>query len=102
MIPVAGVFISLIPLSIIAYNKGGITDIVIMLVMIAVLHALETYVLNPKFIQAKTNLPAFYVFVILIISEHLIGPWGLIIGIPLFIFFVDLIQNDPNEKIKDA
>ncbi|KOO42974.1 AI-2E family transporter [Priestia koreensis] len=91
LIPVAGVFVSLIPLCTIAYTIGGPIKVVSVLVMIAVLHALESYVLNPKLMSAKTNLPIFYTFIILIFSEHFLGIWGLILGVPIFMFFLDLL-----------
>lgn len=97
LIPVAGVIISLIPLSIIAFNIGGIIKIVEVIVMIVVLHSLETYVLNPKLMSAKTKIPVFLVFLILLVSEHYIGVWGLLFGIPLFMFLLDILDI----KLKD-
>lgn len=91
LIPVAGVFISLIPLITIAYSIGGGREILYVLIMVILIHALESYVLNPKLMSAKTNLPAFYSFIVLIVSEHLFGIWGLIIGIPIFIFVIDML-----------
>lgn len=91
LIPVAGAIISLIPLSIIAYQVGGIIKVAYVLIMIALLHLLESYVLNPKFMSAKTKLPVFFTFVILIVSQHFMGIWGLLIGIPLFMFGLDLL-----------
>ena len=92
LIPVAGVIISLIPLSMIAYNIGGFTSVMIILVMVAVLHAIEAYILNPKFMSVKTNLPTFFTLAVLLLSEHFFGIWGLIIGIPIFIFLIDMLE----------
>ncbi|EML9734956.1 TPA: AI-2E family transporter [Bacillus cereus] len=100
LIPVAGVIISLFPLCIIAYNVGGVMYVVYILVFITVIHALESYFLNPKFMSAKTNLPVFYTFMILIFSEHFLGIWGLIIGIPIFIFLLDVLDVNNDEPIK--
>lgn len=92
LVPVAGVVISLIPLSIIAFTIGGFRMIVYVLILIAILHALESYILNPKLMSQKTKLPVFYTFVVLIVSEHILGIWGLIIGIPIFIFIMDVLE----------
>lgn len=92
LVPIAGVILSLIPLSLIAFKIGGILKVVDVLIIVAVLHALESYVLNPKFMSDKTDLPVFLVFIILIISEHFMGVWGLLIGIPLFIFSLDILK----------
>ena len=105
LIPVAGVIISLIPLSMIGYSIGGISTVIAVLVMIMIIHALESYVLNPKFMSAKTNLPAFFTFIVLLFSEHFLGIWGLIIGIPIFIFLLDIldiheVNNEPENGLK--
>ncbi|MNP79763.1 hypothetical protein D3C76_1776790 [compost metagenome] len=42
--------------------------------------------------SSKTNLPVFYTFVILLFSEHYLGVWGFIIGIPIFIFILDILD----------
>jgi len=92
LIPVAGVIISLIPLCIIAFKIGGITKVVYIIIMIAGIHALESYFLNPKLMSAKIELPIFFTFIILIVSEHFLGVWGLLVGIPLFMFLLDLLD----------
>ena len=91
LIPVAGVIISLVPLSMVAYSVGGVRDVVYILIMIAVIHTLEAYVLNPKFMASRTELPIFYTFIVLLVSEHLFGTWGLIVGVPIFTFLLDIL-----------
>lgn len=97
LIPVAGVIISLVPLCILAFNIGGIPKVVGVLLMIALIHGLEAYVLNPKLMSQKTNLPVCLVFIILLVSEHYLGAWGLLIGVPLFIFLMDILEVDYSE-----
>ena len=91
LVPVAGVIISLIPLCMIAFQIGGVNKIIWVLAMVAILHALESYVLNPKLMSEKTKLPVFFTFMILIVAEHFMGTWGLLLGIPLFMFIMDLL-----------
>ncbi|RKA17734.1 hypothetical protein DYZ82_00480 [Listeria monocytogenes] len=76
LIPVAGVIISCIPLVLIAYSVGGFQDVVYILITVVIVHAIETYILNPKLMSSKTNLPVFYTFIILIFSETFFGVWG--------------------------
>ena len=59
LVPVAGVFISLIPLCLIAFKIGGIIKVVFVLIMIFIIHAIESYALNPKFMSNTTNLPTY-------------------------------------------
>ena len=98
LVPVAGVFISLIPLCLIAFKIGGIIKVVFVLIMIFIIHAIESYILNPKLMSDTTHLPIFFTFVTLIVSEHFMGIWGLLLGIPIFIFILDLIGVDLSEK----
>lgn len=102
LIPVAGVVISFVPISIIAFSIGGVVKVIWVVILIVVLHALESYVLNPKIMSVKTELPIFFTFVILVLGEHFIGIWGLLIGLPLFMFFLDItgISNESNENEK--
>lgn len=94
LVPVVGFVVSLIPLCLIGYNIGGLMMIVYVIVMIAVLHVLEGYLLNPKLMSSKMNLPMFYTFVVLVFSEHYLGVWGLILGIPIFVFLLDILDVD--------
>ena len=98
LIPVAGVIISLVPLSMVAYSVGGWHYIAYVLIMVVVIHAIEAYVLNPKFMSSRTELPIFYTFVVLLVSEHLFGTWGLIVGVPIFTFLLDIADVKPIGK----
>ncbi|CAM4354691.1 AI-2E family transporter [Paenibacillus macerans] len=92
LVPVMGVIVSLVPLCAIAFKIGGVVKIIYVLVMVAVVHAVETYFLNPKFMSNKTHLPIFYTFMILLVSEHFLGVWGLIVGVPIFMFLLDIME----------
>ncbi|MBX4269465.1 AI-2E family transporter [Clostridium estertheticum] len=98
LVPVVGVFFSLIPLCLIAFKIGGLIKVVFVLIMILVIHTIESYVLNPMFMSDTTHLPIFFTFTTLIISEQFMGTWGLLLGIPIVIFALDLIGVDLNEK----
>lgn len=107
LVPVAGVIISLIPLSMVGYQVGGVRDVIYIVIMIIVIHALEAYVLNPKFMSSRTELPIFYTFVVLLVAEHLWGVWGLIVGVPVFTFLLDIFgvksvsQKNGPQSIKE-
>ncbi|WP_281166021.1 AI-2E family transporter [Liquorilactobacillus sicerae] len=91
LVPVAGVIISAIPMSVIGYSVGGLRDVIYIVIMLLIVHALESYVLNPKLMSNKTELPIFYTFVVLFVAERLFGMWGLIVGIPIFTFLLDIL-----------
>jgi predicted PurR-regulated permease PerM len=100
LIPVAGVIISLIPLSVVAFNIGGFTKVLAVLIMIVVIHAIEAYILNPKLMSSKTSLPVSLVFIILLVAEHYLQVWGLLIGVPLFIFLLNVFEVDYAKAFK--
>ena len=107
LIPVAGVIISLVPLSIIAFNIGGLIKVIQVLVMVAVIHAIEAYILNPKLMSNRTELPVSFVFIILLVAEQYLHVWGLLIGVPLFIFILTIFGvkyedlAEVNEQVKE-
>jgi predicted PurR-regulated permease PerM len=101
LVPIAGAITSLVPLSVVAYNLGGPPKVVLVLLLIVFLHALETYIMNPKLMSMRTELPVCFVFVILILSEHYLGIWGLLIGVPLFVFLVDEAGIPYGEAMKE-
>lgn len=98
LIPVAGVIISFIPLAVIAYSIGGLIKVLYVGIAILIIHGIEAYILNPNLMSSKTNLPVFYTFVVLIFSEHFFGIWGLIIGIPVFVFLLDVLEVTDHKK----
>lgn len=111
LIPVAGVIISFIPLSIITLatvpEKGflilsihGFPRLIAVTIMILFIHSIESYIISPKLLSDKVRIPIFFVFCILLFSEHFFGIWGLIVGIPIFVFIIDLLGVDPKDTIK--
>ncbi|MHC0038892.1 AI-2E family transporter [Pseudoneobacillus sp. C159] len=92
LIPIAGVILSLLPLSIIAFQVGGYVKVLHLLIVIFIVHAVENYFLNPKLYSIKMKLPIFFTFSILFIAEHMMGVWGLLLGIPLFMFGLDMLK----------
>lgn len=73
LIPVVGTVISVIPLSIIAFDVGGINYIFLILAFIIIFHAFISYYLYPKLMAHKVNLPSFFIFIVLIVAEHFLG-----------------------------
>jgi len=100
LIPVAGTLISMIPLCVIAFTIGGMTKVVQVIFVMLVINAIEAYILNPKIMAHKVRLPVCFVFIILLISQHYLGVWGLLIGMPVFIFLMVMlgVQYDMESK----
>jgi predicted PurR-regulated permease PerM len=60
--------------------------------MVAIIHCIEAYFLNPKLMSQKTNLPVSIVFIVLIVAEKYLGMWGLLIGVPIFIYVLSVLD----------
>ena len=69
-IPVFGTFLSGVPILILGYGYGGLPVVIGLIAMIAIVHAVEAYYLNPKIVSSYVHFPVFITFVILLISEH--------------------------------
>jgi predicted PurR-regulated permease PerM len=71
-IPVMGTFISSIPILIIGYTTFQHIGIIFEIIfLIAFIHAVEAYYLNPKIVSSFIQLPISLTFLVLILSEHL-------------------------------
>ena len=100
LIPVVGAIISLIPLSIIAFNMGGTNKVIAVVIMIIVIHMIITYVLNAKLMSDQTELPVCFILIILLTGEHYLGVWGLLIGVPIFIFLLSAMEVNYEDDTK--
>lgn len=97
-IPVFGTFLSGIPIIIIGYGYGtghgdSMNIVAACVLMIAIVHIIEAYYLNPKIVSSYVHFPIFITFLILLVSEHLLGLLGLLIGVPLFSIFMSIIED---------
>lgn len=84
-IPIAGVFISTVPMCVVALtmDKGGMRSVAAVVGMVTVVHIVEAYILNPRIYGHHMKLHPLAVLVVLYLGEHLLGLWGLVIGVPL-------------------
>lgn len=93
-IPVIGTFISSLPILIIGYATfGNVTIVLEIILLIAFIHAVEAYYLNPKIVSSFIHLPVSLTFLVLILSEHLMWFAGLVIGISSFYLIIELLRD---------
>ncbi|GMA70165.1 AI-2E family transporter [Leuconostoc litchii] len=92
LIPVFGVIISLIPLTITAFIIGDWNTVIIIIIAVALIHLFESYFLHPHLMSQKTHMPILIILLNLIIMEHFFSVWGLIIGLPILTFLLDFFQ----------
>lgn len=90
-IPVLGVFISSAPICLLAYKTEGIFLVFYGMVLIAVIHFIEAYILNPRIVGAHLSLHPFIAVTILVVGEYLFGVWGLLLGVPVSVFLYNML-----------
>jgi len=93
-IPVFGTFISSIPILIIAFTiVWGYQAVIEVILLIAFVHAVEAYYLNPKIVSSFMELPVSLTFLILFISEHFFWFAWLIIWVSSFYLIIELLKD---------
>jgi predicted PurR-regulated permease PerM len=97
-IPVAGTFISSTPICLLALQAGGVTSLLLAIGLICLIHALETYVLNPQIYGHHMHMNPVLVLIVLTIGGKLFGVWGLILGIPIVNYVFRHAIRRPEER----
>ncbi len=60
--------------------------------MVVLVHFIEAYGLNPAIYSAHLKLHPLLVLTVLVVAEHSLGIWGLLLAVPLTVFTVDLLR----------
>lgn len=100
-VPVAGVFISSVPICLIALQAEGLDIMVAAIVLIIVIHLIEGYVLNPQIYGNRMRLNPVIVLIILTIGGKLFHFWGLILGVPVVTYIFGHAIRLPAHELKD-
>jgi len=82
-VPVAGVFMSSIPICLITLQESGFQLMLVAIAVISGIHLIETYILNPRIYGAHLHMNPVLVLAILTIGGKLFGIWGLVLGVPI-------------------
>jgi predicted PurR-regulated permease PerM len=100
-VPVAGVFASSVPICMIALTHSGFGLMLWAVALIAVIHAIEAYILNPRIYGAYLRINPVLVLAVLVIGHHLFGIWGMILGIPVLNYVIRTIRskNSPGDEL---
>jgi predicted PurR-regulated permease PerM len=86
-VPVAGVFISSIPICLVALQENGVVAMFLAIGLILLIHMIETYILNPRIFGRHLHVNPVLVLAILTVGGKLFGVWGLILGLPVCTYF---------------
>ena len=101
-IPIAGVFISSTPIVLVALNAetGGIAVAIACVAVITIIHCIEAYILNPRIMGHHLHINPVFVLLILIIGGHLVGVWGVLLGLPIAAYVYHTVRPEAAEQAK--
>ena len=96
LIPIAGPVVATITLGIGALMQpDGSTWLAMKLVIATTLiHSLTHLIITPRILGKWFHLHPVLTLVILVISEHFFGVWGLILGVPLTVYIIRVLILD--------
>jgi predicted PurR-regulated permease PerM len=94
-VPVLGVLISTIPIVLVALNAGGFGLSLAAIALVAIVHAVEAYLLNPLIYGKHLKLNPVLTLIILYVGYHAFGFWGLLLGVPLARYFIHDVLGVP-------
>ena len=95
LIPVLGTFLSTAPIVLLGFNQNGIQCALEAILMVIIIHAIETYILNPRIVSAVLKLNPVITLIILYISYALMGFWGLLLGAPIAVYLYRYVLLRP-------
>ncbi|MFQ9412205.1 MAG: AI-2E family transporter [Evtepia gabavorous] len=101
IIPVFGPFFGAIPSAFILL----LTDpgkCLIFIVFVIILQQVDGNIIGPKILGDSTGLSAFWVLFALLLFNHLMGFWGMLLGVPLFASFYYLLREFINARLRKS
>ena len=92
-IPILGTFLSSVPILLFGVQAGGLALLVKLIALIALVHAFEAYVLNPRITAGVLHVHPILVLVLLLIGERFFGIWGMVLGVPLGYYVIKVLTT---------
>jgi predicted PurR-regulated permease PerM len=83
VVPIFGTILSSIPIVLLALTGGGLTKGLAALGWILVIHALESYVLNPKIMGDASKIHPVLIVLALVVGERSFGIVGALLAVPV-------------------
>ncbi|MDR1813051.1 MAG: AI-2E family transporter, partial [Candidatus Fibromonas sp.] len=97
-VPIAGVFMSSVPICMVSLQDHGLFQMFLAICMITVIHAIEAYILNPRIYGSHLRMNPVVVLGILTVFGKLFGLWGLILSVPLCTWFIKVVCLQENQE----
>ncbi|MEA1885115.1 MAG: AI-2E family transporter [Thermotogota bacterium] len=99
-IPYLGVFIAAIPALLLGFVHGGLAGFIKILVVLILSNQLESWLLNPKIQGTRMQLNWFAILLSILLAGSILGLAGVLLGIPLLLFFKRFWEEYVQESLK--
>lgn len=87
LVPVVGNLAAGVLLALVAGAQDGMHGALWVTVLVAVLHKVEAYVINPRLASSRLQLPSVLVILSLLVWERLLGVAGLFVSLPALVLW---------------
>jgi predicted PurR-regulated permease PerM len=92
VVPIFGTILSTVPIVLLALGRGGTSMALLALGWVLVIHALETYVLNPKIMGDAAKIHPVLIVLALVVGERTWGLVGALLAVPMASVFVAVFR----------
>jgi predicted PurR-regulated permease PerM len=92
VVPFFGTFLSSVPIVLLALTSGGLSRGLLALAWIAGVHAMESYVLNPKIMGDSARIHPVLIVLALVVGERSAGIAGALLAAPVMSVFVAVFR----------
>jgi predicted PurR-regulated permease PerM len=100
-IPVLGVFLSTTPIALVALNAHGLSCVGGVILLVVIIHLVESYLLNPLIYGHHLKLNPVLVLMILFVGHHAFGVWGMLLGVPVAYYLIHDVFGVPLWKASE-
>ncbi len=97
-VPIAGVFMSSVPICMVSLQDHGLFQMFLAVGLICIIHAIEAYILNPRIYGSHLHMNPVVVLGILTVFGKIFGLWGLILSVPLCTWFIKVVCLRENQE----
>jgi predicted PurR-regulated permease PerM len=101
-IPIAGTFLSSIPIVLFGIQVGGVPLVLKLILLIAIVHAFEAYILNPNITGNVLHIHPLLVLVLLLLGERFFGVWGMVAGVPVGYYVISVVTRRDEAFMEDT
>jgi len=99
-IPFFGVLITAIPSLLLGFSSSGISGLIKVIAVLVIANQLEMWLLSPKIASNRVKINWFLILVTMLMLGKMIGIIGILISVPILIFFKNLWNYYVSEILK--